>query len=138
LEFIGYKMIVQGATEYYFQTVAGWITFQPTPFNIFLWAMMVIGQWPAICIGAKRWHDRNRTGWLAGGIAIVAMAGSVTQVYYGPTGTHLNWPIYVVTLLLSGALGVWQFVECGCLDGTKGPNKYGPSPKGIGGAAEVF
>jgi uncharacterized membrane protein YhaH (DUF805 family) len=29
--------------------------------------------------------------------------------------------------------GLWTFVECGCLDGTPGSNRFGPSPKGFGG-----
>lgn len=28
--------------------------------------------------------------------------------------------------------GLWVLIECGFLDGTQGPNKFGPSPKGIG------
>jgi uncharacterized membrane protein YhaH (DUF805 family) len=30
---------------------------------------------------------------------------------------------------------IWVLVELGFLDGTPGPNKYGPSPKGIGAPA---
>lgn len=30
--------------------------------------------------------------------------------------------------------GLWMLIECGFLDGTQGPNKYGLSPKGIPGA----
>lgn len=34
----------------------------------------------------------------------------------------------------------WVLIELGFLDGTQGPNQYGPSPKGIGGTqvANVF
>jgi uncharacterized membrane protein YhaH (DUF805 family) len=37
-------------------------------------------------------------------------------------------------------VGLWVIVELGFLDGTQGPNQYGPSPKGIGGneVAGVF
>jgi len=27
--------------------------------------------------------------------------------------------------------GLWTLIECGFLDGTPGPNKFGPSPKGL-------
>ena len=48
---------------------------------------------------ARRWHDRDKSGWwiLIGLIPIV-----------GP---------------------IWSIVECGFLDGTPGPNRFGPSPK---------
>jgi uncharacterized membrane protein YhaH (DUF805 family) len=31
----------------------------------------------------------------------------------------------------------WLLIELGFLDGTPGPNRYGPSPKGLGAAAAV-
>jgi uncharacterized membrane protein YhaH (DUF805 family) len=32
----------------------------------------------------------------------------------------------------------WTFFECGLKDGTPGPNRYGPSPKGVGDPEKVF
>ena len=32
---------------------------------------------------------------------------------------------------------IWTLIEVGFLDGTQGPNKYGPSPKGVTGPAPV-
>jgi len=51
------------------------------------------------CLGTKRWHDRDKSG---------------------------AWNL-IVMLPMFGSL--WAFVECGCLDGTPGPNRFGPSPK---------
>jgi len=44
----------------------------------------------------------------------------------------------LITLIPLG--GIWAFIELGFLDGTQGPNRFGPSPKGIGGTdlARVF
>lgn len=56
----------------------------------------------------KRLHDRDKSGWW-----LLAM--------------------YAACLTLIGAL--WPLIELGFLDGTPGPNKYGPSPKGVGGPA---
>jgi uncharacterized membrane protein YhaH (DUF805 family) len=39
--------------------------------------------------------------------------------------------------ILNGILGIYLFIECGCLDGTPGPNRYGPSPKGRGARPEA-
>jgi uncharacterized membrane protein YhaH (DUF805 family) len=33
--------------------------------------------------------------------------------------------------------GLWTLIECGFMDGTPGPNRFGPSPKGITGPAAV-
>ncbi len=47
----------------------------------------------------RRWHDRDKSGWWI-------LIGLIPMV--GP---------------------IWSFVECGFLDGTPGPNRFGPSPK---------
>jgi len=57
----------------------------------------------ALAIQVKRWHDRDKSGW------------------------------YVLVSLIPIVGFFWVLIECGFLDGTQGPNKYGPSPKGIGG-----
>ncbi|HEY7852715.1 MAG TPA: DUF805 domain-containing protein [Caulobacteraceae bacterium] len=61
--------------------------------------------WPSLAVQVKRWHDRDKTGWM-------------------------------VLINLIPVIGfLWTFIECGFLDGTPGPNKFGPSPKGLGAAA---
>ncbi len=40
------------------------------------------------------------------------------------------WFLAIGLIPLIGA--IWLFVELGILDGTQGPNRFGPSPKGIG------
>lgn len=54
--------------------------------------------WCSLALQVKRWHDRNKSG-------LWALIGIVP--YIG---------------------GIWQFVECGCLRGTDGPNRYGEDP----------
>jgi len=51
------------------------------------------------CLRTKRWHDRDKSG-IWGLIVMLPMVGSL-----------------------------WAFVECGCLEGTPGPNRFGPPPK---------
>jgi uncharacterized membrane protein YhaH (DUF805 family) len=41
--------------------------------------------------------------------------------------------MWLASLTIVGAL--WPLIELGFLDGTQGPNKFGPSPKGIGAPA---
>jgi len=54
--------------------------------------------WISICVNAKRWHDRDKSGW---------------------------WTL--IGLIPFG--GIWVLIECGCLEGTQGPNQFGPQPK---------
>ncbi|HEY2708359.1 MAG TPA: DUF805 domain-containing protein [Caulobacteraceae bacterium] len=61
--------------------------------------------WTGLALQIKRWHDRDKS-W--------------------------TW-IFIAFIPFVGA--IWSLVECGFLDGTPGPNKYGPSPKGLTGAA---
>jgi len=75
---------------------------------------------------------------MAGVTVGISLAMSLAQLYFGPTGTHLNWALYGLSALITLGLGIWILIECGCLDGTQGPNRYGPSPKGIHGSADVF
>jgi uncharacterized membrane protein YhaH (DUF805 family) len=51
------------------------------------------------CLRTKRWHDRDK-GAVWNLIALMPMFGSL-----------------------------WAFVECGFLEGTPGPNRFGPPPK---------
>ena len=107
-------------------------------FSYVYFVLYIFMLWPTICINAKRWHDRNRPGW----IAVILVAASIVSL--GLTIAVSNAPSValsagrtVIQLLVFG-LGLWNFVECGCMDGTKGPNKYGPSPKGIAGPESLF
>jgi uncharacterized membrane protein YhaH (DUF805 family) len=54
--------------------------------------------WPAIAVTAKRWHDRNRSGWWVL-INLVPVVGSL-----------------------------WTLLQCGLLKGTRGTNRFGPDP----------
>jgi uncharacterized membrane protein YhaH (DUF805 family) len=62
--------------------------------------------WIGLALEVKRWHDRDRS-WLWVFIALISIIGPL-----------------------------WALIECGFLDGTPGPNRFGPSPKGaVGGGA---
>lgn len=54
--------------------------------------------WPLLALQVKRWHDRDKSGW------------------------------WVLINLVPFIGGIWALVECGFLEGTKGPNKFGPDP----------
>ncbi len=67
--------------------------------------VMVLAIWIGLALQIKRWHDRDKS-WVWIFISFIPIVGPI-----------------------------WVLVECGFLDGTQGPNKYGPSPKGIQGPA---
>ena len=71
-------------------------------------ALIVAYLWIKICLVIKRWHDRDKP-----------------------------WPyIFIVFIPFVGVF--WALIECGFMDGTQGPNQFGPSPKGIKPPKEVF
>jgi uncharacterized membrane protein YhaH (DUF805 family) len=63
----------------------------------------VILVWPSLAIGVKRCHDRNQSG---------------------------RWLLIEFIPIVGG---FWALINLGILDGTQGRNRFGPSPKGIGG-----
>jgi uncharacterized membrane protein YhaH (DUF805 family) len=63
--------------------------------------------WTGLALQIKRWHDRDKS-WV--------------------------W-IFINFIPLVGA--IWTLIEVGFLDGTPGPNRFGPSPKGVTGPAPV-
>ncbi|MGZ3297789.1 MAG: DUF805 domain-containing protein [Asticcacaulis sp.] len=76
--------------------------------NPFIGLFSLAAFWMKIAVTVKRWHDRDKSGWM-----------------------------YLI--LLIPLIGwIWTLIECGFLDGTPGPNRYGPSPKGIDAPEKSF
>jgi uncharacterized membrane protein YhaH (DUF805 family) len=63
--------------------------------------------WPSLAISIKRWHDRDKSGWWV-------LIGFIPLI---------GW--------------LWALIETGFLEGTKGPNQYGPDPLGGDIAGEL-
>ncbi|HEX4199707.1 MAG TPA: DUF805 domain-containing protein [Caulobacteraceae bacterium] len=79
---------------------------QGTPNPIFMGLLAIIyivDLYIGLALGAKRCHDRDKSAWFLA-IGLIPIIGAI-----------------------------WLFIELGFLDGTQGPNRFGPSPKGIGG-----
>lgn len=72
---------------------------------VLILAYFVVMMWIGLAIQIKRWHDRDKGG------------------------------VWVLINLIPFVGGIWALVECGFMDGTMGPNRFGPSPKGITGPA---
>lgn len=54
--------------------------------------------WPALAVAIKRWHDRGKSGW---------------------------WTLILLVPIVGW---IWGVIELGFLEGTNGPNEYGPDP----------
>ena len=74
---------------------------------ILLLAYFVLAIWISLALQIKRWHDRDKSA------------------------------VWVLISFIPFVGAIWVLIECGFMDGTMGPNKYGPSPKGITGPAPV-
>ncbi|MEO0416282.1 MAG: DUF805 domain-containing protein, partial [Verrucomicrobiota bacterium] len=58
--------------------------------------------WISLAVSVKRWHDRGKSG------------------------------LWVLVNFIPVVGGLWELIECGCLDGDYGKNQYGLDPKGRG------
>jgi uncharacterized membrane protein YhaH (DUF805 family) len=86
----------------------------------------------SLAVGAKRCHDRAKSGWLlllfyvVPGILMVIAA--VMGLYGAVGGSTSSGLVAAVLGIAAFAICIWAFVELGCLRGTIGPNQYGPDP----------
>jgi len=104
---------------------------------------------PDIAVAVRRLHDTNRTGWwilapvvpyVVGVVAMGTTAGVSAGMQMGDStqdGMIVAVGIIgIVSMLATFALGLTVLVFM-FLDGTPGPNRYGPDPKGRD-ASRVF
>jgi uncharacterized membrane protein YhaH (DUF805 family) len=73
-------------------------TFQGLPYGFVyvLYSLAMI--YSVFAVYAKRWHDRDKSGW---------------------------WTLIGLVPIIGG---IWLIVELGILEGTRGPNRFGPDP----------
>lgn len=80
-----------------------------------------------VAIGIKRLHDRDKSGWYL--LLFYVVPGILMTAAVGMYVTMEDATLVSTVLgLATVAIGVWAFVELGCLRGTVGPNHYGPDP----------
>lgn len=93
--------------------------------------------YPAVALGVKRLHDRDRSGRL---MAVFLAPSLLLQIgdLLGVTGSEqlvagqsVHIPNMLGGLLLFAALvvGLWALVTLGFLPGTSGTNRYGADPR---------
>lgn len=85
--------------------------------------------WPYAAVAIKRGHDRNRPAAYTG--ALLAAMYGLSWISAAILASGLFAVVGVISLGVL-ALALYMLVDYGFIDGTQGPNRYGPSPKGIG------
>lgn len=86
--------------------------------------------WPWLAIYIKRHHDRDK-GAAAVIAAMVWLYAYPALVWFVPLpadDASLAMVVLVLSLVNVG-IGLWLLVVMGILEGTRGPNRFGPSPK---------
>jgi uncharacterized membrane protein YhaH (DUF805 family) len=110
--------------------------------GVILMIFSLVAFWPSIAILVKRIHDRNKSGWLCLALYIpivlftillmVWLAVTVMAVAAGKADAATSIGAFAVIVaifgLVTGGIGIWFFVEFGCLRGTIGDNRFGPDP----------
>jgi len=90
----------------------------------------LLSLWPTMAITFKRAHDRSKSGWT---LAVIIVAGLLFS-YGGDALLERFGDVAGLAAFPLIALFVYFVVVLGFLDGTQGPNRFGPSPKGVGDA----
>ncbi len=109
----------------------------------FLSALLFL--WPVLAVLVKRCRDRGNRGVVVVAIQLAATVGNLLPAAAFETAGRAADASDVAAaaptilfgvLMLVGSL--YQLVVLGVLDGTPGPNRFGPSPKGASSDAPAF
>ena len=74
----------------------------------------ILGARMGFAVCAKRWHDRDKSGWW--NLSMPAVILVVTAL--------LILGMESMVTLVGLGVGTWWLIELGCLAGTDGPNRY--------------
>ncbi|MBN8920445.1 MAG: DUF805 domain-containing protein [Rhizobiales bacterium] len=97
-------------------------------FMILSFVVQLVLLYPSSALMVKRLQDRNKPAWYVALILAPLLLQGLTNII-GITGDPFNQGMldYLFAIWLF-VVGVWFFIELGCLRGTVGPNQYGPDP----------
>jgi uncharacterized membrane protein YhaH (DUF805 family) len=93
----------------------------------------LLSLWPILAVGAKRLHDRDKSGWWLLVFWLLPFAlfvgGFSIFLFDDPrTGRSGDFSTGLMVVLASLPPALWGIVELGILPGTKGQNLYGADP----------
>lgn len=110
----------------------------PLPLTILTFMLSLVWIWPYLALTAKRAHDRDKSARLV--LILLAICyplGYLPMILPMVLGPDQLWLAFA-SMFLTFPIGIYLLVVQGFLDGTPGPNRYGPSPKGLGGPEAEF
>ena len=99
-------------------------------FGVAVLVLQLLYLYPAVCVSAKRFQDRDRPGALAWIPPLLAVLLSVFDLIDLGEGSTL----FVLLNLLLMAASIWLLIELGFLRGSVGANQYGSDPLASAGA----
>lgn len=88
--------------------------------------------WPTLALLVKRGHDRDRPARFGLVLVIIVIAAALGA---GAAEAFGRQPLMIACFVVLAASFGFLLVDYGFIDGTPGPNRFGPSPKGIGAGA---
>jgi uncharacterized membrane protein YhaH (DUF805 family) len=101
---------------------------QGRSFMILTFVIQLVFLYPSAALMVKRLQDRNRPAWFAALILVPLILQGITNIL-GITGNPMNQGmldyLFMAWIFI---VGIWFFIELGCLRGTVGDNQYGPDP----------
>lgn len=97
-------------------------------FNMLYFVFSLLTLWPGIVVLVKRIHDRDKPGWLVLLPAVTAVLLIITAMSGAMAGSSAAGILAGIVAVGLFGIGIWFFVEFGCLRGTIGSNRYGPDP----------
>ena len=98
-------------------------------FGIFV-AAVLYAVWVMVAAAVRRLHDRGKSGWWSVPLLIVPLA--VNEAINFQTRGQADLDLYQqIAVYVTLALGIWGFIEIGCLKGGGGANRFGPPPQPV-------
>jgi uncharacterized membrane protein YhaH (DUF805 family) len=108
--------------------LVGLVLGQNLAFGILAFIVELAAFISGLAVIIKRLHDRDKSAWWLLVFYVVPVALALIGTWIGMTSGSLVVPI--ICGVVSVAVGIWAFIEWGCLRGTPGTNQYGPDPLG--------
>ena len=115
------------AVIYAVLAILGYVTDQNAIFQAINGMLAIVIFISSLAVGVKRLHDRGKSGWY---LVLFYIVPGILVTAGMVIGTVMEDSIVIASVLglLAFAIGVWAFMEMGCLRGTVGANPYGPDP----------
>ena len=116
-------------------TPGSFMPIYPVPLLAVMLGMAALMTWPSLAMAVKRAHDRNASGKLFIVLTVINVLLGWPAIIMATLTGEYSMGLFCGATAIGVVIGLSSLVVLGFLDGTTGPNDYGPSPKGIAGKA---